>query len=102
MFACHDSLLGFAGFLVGKLIADASSGSSGVYAKAGGIAQECLSNIRTVAAFNGQERSIAKYDKYLLEAQVINEKKSWKCVCFGMLFGIYALAFWYNLYIFLI
>ena len=33
------------------------------YAKAGAVAEEVISSIRTVAAFNGQEKEIKRYKK---------------------------------------
>ena len=90
--------LGTAGFFVGKVFAQGALGSSAAYAKAGAVAQEVLSNVRTVAAFGGQQKAIQKFDTLLIEAQTLNEKKSWKTglafgVFFGLLYGIYALAF---------
>ena len=40
------------------------------YAKAGDIAEEVLSSIRTVTAFGGQEEELARYAENLTEAKV--------------------------------
>lgn len=98
--ACFPLLMG-AGILVGTAIASGIKGSQSAYARAGAIAQEALSNIRTVYAFNGQKKAMEKFDKYLDDALVLNEKKSLKTglgfgLFFGLLFGFYALAFFYG------
>ena len=92
-------LLGVSGFFVGKVFAEVAQGSSTTYGKAGAVAQETLANMRTVAAFGGQPRALKKFDQLLEEALRINEAKMWKSgaafgVFFGLLYGIYALAFW--------
>lgn len=94
-------ILGIAGAVVGKVFASASAASQQVYAKSGAVAQEALSNIRTVVAFNGQERVITRYDTQLEDSVKINVARSWKAgagfgVFFSSLYGIYALAFWYG------
>ena len=45
------------------------------YAKAGGVAEEALSNIRTVSAFGGQESEIKRYADNLQEARNAGIKK---------------------------
>lgn len=93
-------LLG-AGFIVGTAIASGTEQSQQAYASAGAVAQETLANIRTVFAFNGQERAIEKFSKLMVSALAVNEKKAWKTgfgfgLFFSLLYGIYALAFWYG------
>ncbi|KAL7976656.1 hypothetical protein Chor_008605, partial [Crotalus horridus] len=71
------------------------------YAKAGSVAEEILSAIRTVVAFNGQKKAIARYDKNLEEAQSIGTKKTITTnISIGvsqfLIYGCYALAFWYG------
>lgn len=44
-------------------------------AKAGSVAEEVLSSIRTVFAFSGQKKETERYEKYLIEARSINIKK---------------------------
>eukprot|EP00927_Polykrikos_kofoidii_P049991 TRINITY_DN43959_c0_g1_i1.p1 TRINITY_DN43959_c0_g1~~TRINITY_DN43959_c0_g1_i1.p1 ORF type:complete len:1322 (-),score=230.81 TRINITY_DN43959_c0_g1_i1:92-4057(-) len=44
-------------------------GQQSLYAKAGAVAESCISSIRTVAAFNGQGRELAKYEEAIAEAQ---------------------------------
>ena len=68
---------------------------------AGNIAEEVLSSIRTVAAFGGEEKEVARYNKNLVEAANIGVKKS-VMTGFGMgftflcIFCTYALALWYG------
>ncbi|TKS67245.1 Bile salt export pump ATP-binding cassette sub-family B member 11 [Collichthys lucidus] len=71
------------------------------YAKAGAVADEVLSSIRTVAAFGGQEKEAERYDGNLEEAQVWGVKKGTIIGvfqgCLGcIIFLCYALAFWYG------
>ena len=46
------------------------------YAKAGAIADEVLSSIRTVFAFNGAQKEHERYDVKLIEAKKIGIRKS--------------------------
>ncbi|XP_067843432.1 bile salt export pump-like isoform X1 [Heptranchias perlo] len=71
------------------------------YAKAGAVAEEVLSSIRTVAAFSGEKKEAERYDRNLVFAQRWGVRK-------GMIMGVftgymwmiiflcYALAFWYG------
>eukprot|EP01135_Chromosphaera_perkinsii_P011481 Nk52_evm6s2415 gene=Nk52_evmTU6s2415 len=71
------------------------------YAKAGGVAQEALGNIRTVAAFGGQGKEMQRYRGFLGEALRMNIKKG---VALGanfgslyfIMFATYALGFWFG------
>uniref|UniRef100_A0A4W3KD68 ATP-binding cassette sub-family B member 5 n=1 Tax=Callorhinchus milii TaxID=7868 RepID=A0A4W3KD68_CALMI len=71
------------------------------YAKAGAVAEEVLSSIRTVVAFGGQDKEIERYRKNLREAKKIGVKKSITInlsvgFAYFLLFGSYALGFWYG------
>lgn len=71
------------------------------YAKAGSIAEEVFSAIRTVFAFGGQEKEADRYKKNLVNARKINIKKGFfGGFGFGLLwffiYASYALAFWYG------
>lgn len=71
------------------------------YAAAGGIVEQVLSNIRTVLAFGGQSRELARYATQLELAYKAGKKKaivSGAGIGFMMmvLFFSYALAFWYG------
>ena len=73
----------------------------GQYAKAGGLATESLSAVRTVTALNCQPDIIKKYRLYLLEAMHVGITKGFKVglgngMVFGACFCTYALGFWYG------
>jgi ATP-binding cassette subfamily B (MDR/TAP) protein 1 len=71
------------------------------YARAGGIAEEVISSVRTVFAFNGSQKEFKRYESKLDEARIFGLKKS---VANGVLMGFvwliincaYALGFWYG------
>ena len=58
--ACIPLLAATAGFMVSNLT-KLSSREAAAYSRAGGIAQELFSQIRTVAAFTGESRGLAAY-----------------------------------------
>lgn len=71
------------------------------YAKAGNIAEEVFSAIRTVVAFGGQDKESSRYKENLVEAKTINIKRGFfSGLGFGLLwffiYASYALAFWYG------
>ncbi|XP_046390850.1 ATP-dependent translocase ABCB1-like [Ischnura elegans] len=71
------------------------------YGKAGSIAEEVLSSIRSVIAYGGQDKESERYSKNLVFAKDNNIKRSfvsglgmgilWFCI-----YSSYALAFWYG------
>lgn len=69
------------------------------YAKAGAIAEEVFTAIRTVFAFNGAQRDHKRYDEKLEDARVFGIKKG---IINGFLMGFvmfvingaYALGIW--------
>ncbi|XP_018426935.1 PREDICTED: multidrug resistance protein 1B-like [Nanorana parkeri] len=94
-------LLGVSAALWSKLLAIFTTKELTSYAKAGAVAEEVLTAIRTVVAFNGQEKALAKYNVNLREAKKVGIKKSITTnVSLGLtqflIFGAYALAFWYG------
>ncbi|KAM9342259.1 bile salt export pump [Pholidichthys leucotaenia] len=71
------------------------------YAKAGTVADEVLSAIRTVAAFGGEEKEAERYDRNLVQAQNWGVRKGMIIGAFQgylwcIIFLCYALAFWYG------
>lgn len=71
------------------------------YAAAGAIAEEVLSSIRTVVAFDGQDKEMERYDKHLVKAKINNIKRVFfNAISNGVLwffvYGCYALSFWYG------
>ncbi|KAJ3207855.1 Multidrug resistance protein 1 [Clydaea vesicula] len=94
-------LLGIAGFVMSRNMAKQSSGGQDAYAEAGAVAQQTLASIRTVTAFNGQEKELNKYDKCLVKAQGSGIKQGLFHglnigIVFFLMFGSYSLAFWYG------
>ncbi|NXM71059.1 MDR1 protein, partial [Serilophus lunatus] len=83
------------------LLASLTAKELSAYAKAGAVAEEILTAIRTVVAFNGQQKALAKYDANLEMAKSVGVKKSITTnISLGvsqfLIFGSYALAFWYG------
>uniref|UniRef100_A0A3Q2ZSG3 Bile salt export pump n=1 Tax=Kryptolebias marmoratus TaxID=37003 RepID=A0A3Q2ZSG3_KRYMA len=71
------------------------------YAKAGAVADEVLSSIRTVAAFGGEKKEVERYDRNLISAQRWGIRKGLIMGFFTgymwlIIFLCYALAFWYG------
>lgn len=72
-----------------------------IYGKAGAIAEEVLSSIRTVIAFGGEEKEIERYDGKLAFARQAGVTRG-TIVGVGaglmwfIIYGSYALAFWYG------
>ncbi|NXJ75962.1 MDR1 protein, partial [Trogon melanurus] len=83
------------------LLASLTSKELSAYAQAGAVAEEVLTAIRTVVAFNGQQKALAKYDVNLETARRVGMKKSITTntslgVSQFLIFGSYALGFWYG------
>nr|KAF6493312.1 ATP binding cassette subfamily B member 11 [Rousettus aegyptiacus] len=71
------------------------------YAKAGAVADEVISSIRTVAAFGGEKREVERYEKNLVFAQRWGIRKGIVMGFFTgfmwcLIFFCYGLAFWYG------
>uniref|UniRef100_A0A671PPU5 Bile salt export pump n=1 Tax=Sinocyclocheilus anshuiensis TaxID=1608454 RepID=A0A671PPU5_9TELE len=71
------------------------------YAKAGAVADEVLSSVRTVAAFGGEKKEVERYDRNLVSAQRWGIRKGLIMGFFTgymwfIIFLCYALAFWYG------
>uniref|UniRef100_A0A8C5PNB0 ATP-binding cassette sub-family B member 5 n=1 Tax=Leptobrachium leishanense TaxID=445787 RepID=A0A8C5PNB0_9ANUR len=94
-------LLGISAMVWTKLLTSFTIKELAAYAKAGAVAEEVLTAIRTVVAFNGQEKALAKYNGNLIAAKTVGIKKSITTnTSMGItqlfIFGAYALAFWYG------
>uniref|UniRef100_A0A914WVT4 ABC-type xenobiotic transporter n=1 Tax=Plectus sambesii TaxID=2011161 RepID=A0A914WVT4_9BILA len=94
-------LMVFIGAFITKLMAGASAQEAATYAKAGGIAEEVLSSMRTVVSFNGQKRECDRYKVALDAGKKDGILKSFYIglgLCFTMviIFGSYGLAFWFG------
>uniref|UniRef100_A0AAQ5XEG3 Bile salt export pump n=1 Tax=Amphiprion ocellaris TaxID=80972 RepID=A0AAQ5XEG3_AMPOC len=71
------------------------------YAKAGAVADEVLTSIRTVAAFSGEKKEVQRYDRNLVSAQRWGIRKGLIMGFFTgyiwmIIFLCYGLAFWYG------
>ncbi|NXI76455.1 ABCBB protein, partial [Rhipidura dahli] len=94
-------LLGVGAALYGLAVAKLTGRELKAYAKAGAVADEVLSSIRTVAAFGGEKKEVDRYDKNLVFAQHWGIRKG---IIMGLFTGYmwfiiflsYALAFWYG------
>ena len=69
------------------------------YARAGAVAEEVISSIRTVAAFGGEKKEVARYAGELGAARTIGIKRGIVTggllgAVMGTFFGSYSLAFW--------
>ncbi|XP_062514381.1 ATP-dependent translocase ABCB1-like [Corticium candelabrum] len=94
-------VLAFVAGLFSKLIANYAANEQSAYAKAGSVAEEVISCIRTVVAFGGQDKESERYNTELKGAQKIANKKSVMSglVLFAtmlVIFGAYALGFWFS------
>ncbi|GAA6085999.1 bile salt export pump [Tachysurus ichikawai] len=94
-------LIGLAAGLMAMAVSRLTGRELQAYAKAGAIADEVLSAIRTVAAFGGEEKETERYDKNLGEAQTWGVKKGviigvFQGYLWCIIFLCYALAFWYG------
>ncbi|XP_077454038.1 ATP-dependent translocase ABCB1-like [Stigmatopora argus] len=94
-------LLGVMAAIFSKVLASFTSREQSAYAKAGAVAEEVLSSIRTVFAFSGQQKEIERYHKNLEDAKNVGIKKAISSniamgVTFLLIYLSYALAFWYG------
>ncbi|KAJ1919837.1 hypothetical protein H4219_001746 [Mycoemilia scoparia] len=94
-------LLVLTAWIMGKVIARWMSMGQDFYAEAGAVADEVLSSIRTVMAFNAQELELARYEKKIRVAYYFGKNKGLVLgvgVGFIMFFiyGIYAIGFWFG------
>ncbi|XP_069770399.1 ATP-dependent translocase ABCB1 isoform X2 [Narcine bancroftii] len=94
-------VLGISAAIWSKILTSFTKREQNAYAKAGAVAEEALSSIRTVVAFGGQKKEIERYLKNLTEGQKLGIKKSISSniaigFTFFIIYGSYALAFWYG------
>nr|XP_014435355.1 bile salt export pump isoform X3 [Pelodiscus sinensis] len=94
-------LLGLGAATLGLTVAKMTGLELKAYAKAGAVADEVLSSIRTVAAFGGERKEVQRYDKNLVFAQRWGIRKGMIMGFFTgyiwfIIFLCYALAFWYG------
>ena len=100
MTACLPLIAGV-GFLFFTATTRFTEAELAAYAKAGDVAEEVLSSIRTVTAFGGQREETERYSDNLHDAKKVGIKKNaWSGLAIGVtyfvLFCCYGLAFWYG------
>ncbi|XP_011799556.1 PREDICTED: ATP-binding cassette sub-family B member 5 [Colobus angolensis palliatus] len=84
-----------------RMVISLTSKELSAYSKAGAVAEEVLSSIRTVVAFGTQEKELQRYTQNLKDAKdfgikrAVASKLSLGAVYFFMN-GTYGLAFWYG------
>uniref|UniRef100_A0A8D0GRA1 ABC-type xenobiotic transporter n=1 Tax=Sphenodon punctatus TaxID=8508 RepID=A0A8D0GRA1_SPHPU len=89
------------GAFCSKMIIALTSKELTAYAKAGAVAEEVLSSVRTVVAFGGQEKEINRYTSNLGEAKNVGIKKAVVSkLSLGLVYlfinACNGLAFWYG------
>ncbi|KAI1898296.1 hypothetical protein AGOR_G00070860 [Albula goreensis] len=94
-------LIGVGAALMALFVAKLTGRELLAYAKAGAVADEVLSSIRTVAAFGGERKEVERYDKNLISAQRWGIRKGiimgfFTGYMWFIIFLCYALAFWYG------
>ncbi|XP_002933334.2 ATP-binding cassette sub-family B member 5-like isoform X1 [Xenopus tropicalis] len=94
-------VLALASAMFARILASLTTKELAAYAKAGAVAQEVLSSIRTVVAFGGQEKEIKRYTENMREAKDIGIKKAVASqfslgLVYGAFYSTYGLGFWYG------
>uniref|UniRef100_A0A8C5D596 Bile salt export pump n=1 Tax=Gouania willdenowi TaxID=441366 RepID=A0A8C5D596_GOUWI len=94
-------LIGIGAGLMAWFVAKLTGMELQAYAKAGAVADEVLSSIRTVAAFGGEQKEVQRYDQNLVSAQRWGIRKGLIMGFFTgymwlIIFLCYGLAFWYG------
>ncbi|KAI1723768.1 ABC transporter transmembrane region domain-containing protein [Ditylenchus destructor] len=97
--ASLSPLMIITGAFMARLLGASVRAESLNYAAAGAIAEQALSSIRTVVAFNGQEHECSRYDKALNDGKRNGIRRAFYTgvglgVTFVVLYGAYSLAFW--------
>ncbi|XP_011139992.1 multidrug resistance protein homolog 49 isoform X2 [Harpegnathos saltator] len=88
--------------IVAKVQSSLSALELAAYGQAGNVAEEVLGAIRTVVAFNGEQKEVERYAEKLVPAERTGIRRGmWSGVGGGVMWLIiylsYALAFWYGL-----
>eukprot|EP01116_Phalansterium_solitarium_P018473 TRINITY_DN489_c0_g1_i1.p1 TRINITY_DN489_c0_g1~~TRINITY_DN489_c0_g1_i1.p1 ORF type:complete len:1312 (+),score=501.72 TRINITY_DN489_c0_g1_i1:46-3981(+) len=95
-------LLAAATFFMMSVLANLSAQGQQSYAKAGSVASEVLSAIRTVASFNGEEHEAARFHTEIKTALRVGYKRA-MISGFGMgsvyisMYGSFGLSLWYGI-----
>ncbi|XP_030055624.1 ATP-dependent translocase ABCB1 isoform X2 [Microcaecilia unicolor] len=94
-------VMGLSAAIWSKILTTFTNKELTAYAKAGAVAEEVLSAIRTVMAFGGQRKEIKRYEKNLEDAKRVGIRKAITAnisigFAFFFIYASYALAFWYG------
>uniref|UniRef100_A0A8C9ZPP1 Bile salt export pump n=1 Tax=Sander lucioperca TaxID=283035 RepID=A0A8C9ZPP1_SANLU len=94
-------MIGVGAGLMALFVAKLTGMELQAYAKAGAVADEVLTSIRTVAAFGGEKKEVQRYDRNLISAQRWGIRKGLIIGFFTgymwlIIFLCYGLAFWYG------
>mmetsp|Transcript_63445 Transcript_63445/g.72686 ORF Transcript_63445/g.72686 Transcript_63445/m.72686 type:complete len:338 (+) Transcript_63445:124-1137(+) len=97
-------LILLSGYLFSKSMELMVSGNHQAYQKSGGVAEETLNSVKTVAAFNSQKKKIDHFCSHLEVAKERGITISSKMgagigLLMGTFFAIYAVAFYYGGYL---
>lgn len=100
MLSCAPIII-IATAFVAKVQSSLSAMELAAYGQAGSVAEEVLASIRTVVAFNGEEKEVERYLEKLAPAEKSGIRRSmWSGIGGGVMWLIiylsYALAFWYG------
>ncbi|XP_011646882.1 multidrug resistance protein homolog 49 isoform X1 [Pogonomyrmex barbatus] len=87
--------------IVAKVQSSLSALELAAYGQAGSVAEEVLAAIRTVVAFNGEQKEVERYSEKLVPAEKTGIRRGmWSGIGGGVMWLIiylsYALAFWYG------
>ena len=94
--------MAFFGGIAAKVQSTFAEKEMTAYGKAGAIAEEALSAIRTVVAFGGQQKEVEQYGKNLEGAKKSGILRGMLTgvsggLIFGIMYCVYALGFWYGI-----
>ena len=98
---CSMPLMSIAGALLAQLQTSLAEKESAAYARAGAIAEEVLSSIRTVIAFGGQAKELDRFANNLAGARTSGILRSILTglsggATWGVMFWVYGLGFWFG------
>ena len=87
--------------LMGAIMTRVSKNEMETYGKAGAIAEEVLSSIRTVIAFGGEDKEVKKYSTEVATARKSGITRgvltgTTMGLMFGIIYGVYGLGLWYG------
>ena len=95
-------LMSVFGALAAKVQTSFAQKEMEAYGQAGAIAEEVLSAVRTVVAFGGEKKEVARYEEKLEGARSKGVQRGMLTglgggLSFGTMFAMYGLGFWYGI-----